>query len=585
MGIPKYFRWITNKYDDLIISQYNKIDNLFLDANCLIHPCCRKVLKHNPEFIKQHLNDYKQNKKDIQHKIDVLSTLEERMFQDIVLYIQTLYHFVKPEHLLYVAIDGVAPRAKMEQQRVRRYRSYKEKQMIDALYEKYNQEKEPYWDTNAITPGTTFMLKLSHYLQNHLQMIGAEVDDFTIILSDTNIPGEGEHKIVEYIREHPKEDICCIYGLDADLIMLSLCLENPIYLLRESVQFGKVDMDTLLYFSIQIFKEKLQEEIIVGIDEPEFEPDERVIIDYVFLCFLLGNDFIPHLVNLDINENSIEYLMSVYTTLLSIRKHYLINGTDIQYSFLQQILNNIYNKEDALLQKLQLKIDNRKVYRKKKNHYPTDLDRELDLLRYYPIMNKDNTFKLGEDNWRSSYYKYYFNIHNIVKDTDYIDTLCNTYLEGLQWNLKYYIEGCCSWKWYYPYRAAPCLRELCQHLNNRIYTKPFEKTTPYTPVQQLMLVIPIFSIHLLPKPYRELFKNECRELVEFYPTDFKLDRLNHIWFHECNPIIPILKDERILNTFSPIKLNGLDVYKNRLSNQPIYIRKPIIKKNIKLTID
>ena len=584
MGIPKYFRWITNKYDNLIINQYNKIDDLFLDANCLIHPCCRKILKKYPKLIKQHLDDYRKNKNDIQNNIDIISKLEEYMFIDIIDYIKTLYNFVKPTYLLYIAIDGVAPRAKMEQQRTRRYRSYKEKMMIDDLYEKHNEEKEPYWDTNAITPGTTFMLKLSHYLQIHLKNIGSDIPDFTIILSDTNIPGEGEHKIVEYIRKNENDHICCIYGLDADLIMLSLCLINPVYLLRESVNFGKVEMDKLLYFSIQIFKEKLQEEIIINIDEPDFIPDERVIIDYVFLCFLLGNDFIPHLVNLDINENSIEYLINIYTKLLSIRKHYLVNGTEIQYSFLQQILNNLYNSEDVLLQKLQSKIDNRKIYRKPKNHYLTDLDRDLDLLRYYPIMNKDNTFKLGNINWRSSYYKYYFNINNIIKDKDYINTLCNKYLEGLQWNLKYYIEGCCSWKWYYPYRAAPCLRELCQYLNNRIYNTVFKETTPYTPIQQLMLVIPIFSKDLLPKSYSHLLNVECSDLVEFYPIDFKLDRLNNIWFHECNPIIPILKDEQILNKLSDITLHGLDLYKNRLSNKPIYIRKAPIKQNIKIII-
>ena len=65
MGIPKYFKWITNKYDNLIFDKVERIDNLFLDTNCLIHPCVRKILQEYPELIKEHNHDYSINKNEI----------------------------------------------------------------------------------------------------------------------------------------------------------------------------------------------------------------------------------------------------------------------------------------------------------------------------------------------------------------------------------------------------------------------------------------------------------------------------------------------------------------------------------------
>ena len=56
----------------------------------------------------------------------------------------------------------------------------------------------------------------------------------------------------------------------------------------------------------------IKEEIInkLSIDLEEIDIEKNIIIDYVVLCFLLGNDFLPKLINLDINENSIENLIN-----------------------------------------------------------------------------------------------------------------------------------------------------------------------------------------------------------------------------------------------------------------------------------
>jgi 5'-3' exoribonuclease 2 len=187
------------------------------------------------------------------------------MFNSVFEYTDKLINLIKPKKILYVAIDGVAPRAKMNQQRSRRFRA--------ALEAKETQEKEKEllvewkskglkipdlkkgkpFDSNVITPGTKFMDRLSHALKiyiSHRINFNPLWKDLCVIFSDSNVPGEGEHKILEFIRLQRRKLIIkfleqdhynpntkhCIYGADADLIMLSLITHEPhFFIIRESL--------------------------------------------------------------------------------------------------------------------------------------------------------------------------------------------------------------------------------------------------------------------------------------------------------------------------------------------------------------
>ena len=114
--------------------------------------------------------------------------------------------------LLYIALDGVPPRAKIEQQRTRRYHSVQEKKKIQELYNKYgsNSDENPdsKFDTNMFTPGTIFMYKLCQAIGNHLNTntlyINSETNkpNFNILFTGSDMPGEGEHKIMNYIKSN-----------------------------------------------------------------------------------------------------------------------------------------------------------------------------------------------------------------------------------------------------------------------------------------------------------------------------------------------------------------------------------------------
>lgn len=558
MGIPKYFKHITSKYPNVVISTYevDDIENLYFDMNCLIHPCVRTVTKNYPDLVKKHkalekLTEYQNNQK-------IITDFENKIYLEIQSYLDKLIKIVSPTKLIYLSIDGVAPRAKMEQQRTRRYRSIKIKEMEDKIYNKYNISKESF-DTNCITPGTIFMFKLSVFLKNYIYST-SEKTGVQIILDDCQNKGEGEHKILQHIRNNTKESINCIYGLDADLIMLSLCSGSKIYLLREEVYFGKVDTSAFLYLDIELLGMNLYDEIYPKMiaEIPEEErlevSNQDLINDYICLCFLIGNDFLPHLNGIDILTNSINDLLKIYIEIYSVRQRHLVIDNNINFIFLRQILTYLFSNEDKYLKKYQKKLT---CYRPKLE-YSNEMELELEKLNLYPTYKKNTALSLGENDWINKYYEYYFNITNIILHKTDIDEICNNYIEGLQWNIKYYLEKCPSDTWYYKYRAAPCLRELSKYLISRVYPTKFENTIEFTPLEQLALVLPIQSSHLWAKEFRDKVKNEYL-YTGLYPSNFKLDTLNHTFLYQCDPILMDIDYKYIKEAFNSINLSSFEL--------------------------
>lgn len=176
---------------------------------------------------------------------------EEQIWIGIFNYIDHLFSKIKPKKLFFLAIDGVAPRAKMNQQRSRRFRTARDAEELKqkALSKGEELPPEEAFDSNCITPGTEFMKKLTQELRYFIsKKVSEDANwrDVEIVLSGPEVPGEGEHKIMEYIRlakaqpEYDPNVRHCLYGLDADLVMLGLLSHDPHFaLLREEVTFGK----------------------------------------------------------------------------------------------------------------------------------------------------------------------------------------------------------------------------------------------------------------------------------------------------------------------------------------------------------
>ncbi|KAK5116209.1 hypothetical protein LTR62_008535 [Meristemomyces frigidus] len=350
MGVPKFFRWMSERYPAIsqLIAE-NRIpefDCLYLDMNGIIHNCT-----HNDSgsSITKHVS-------------------EEDMFIKIFNYIEHLFGKIKPQQLFFMAIDGVAPRAKMNQQRARRFRTARDNEEAreKAIKEGKEMPKEDPFDSNCITPGTDFMARLTQQLKYFIAKKVSEDIDWQgceIVLSGHEVPGEGEHKIMEYIRQAKSQPNYnpnvrhCLYGLDADLIMLGLLSHDPHFcLLREEVTFGRqgktknteLEHQNFYLMHLCIVREYLELEFQElkepGILSMPFDM-ERVIDDFILMAFFVGNDFLPNLPHLHINEGALSLMFGVYKKVLPAAGGYINEGGVINLRRLEMLLDELSHVE------------------------------------------------------------------------------------------------------------------------------------------------------------------------------------------------------------------------------------------------
>lgn len=322
MGIPKFAKFLINRYP-LILRKIKddrdvpEIDNFYLDVNGVIHKRA--------------------------HNNNIVTACSERsledIFYDVFTYIDEMVHLIKPKKLLMISADGVAPRAKMNQQRSRRFRKNEIAPKELEAMRKQGLDPDKMFNSDSISAGTEFMYELSMAFDKFIEL-KIKTDplwsDIKVILTGSDVPGEGEHKIVEYIRNYKTSpDYCtntrhCVYGLDADLIMLALIThEASINILREESFGVKRNSDDTLKRSVVKFKEHfellyisilreyLELEFLEIKNKLKFEFNiERIIDDFIFFCFFIGNDFLPNLNTLDIDHGALDNIFTYYKEVL-----------------------------------------------------------------------------------------------------------------------------------------------------------------------------------------------------------------------------------------------------------------------------
>lgn len=476
MGIPFYFREIAAKNRNILVP-IQRCDRLSLDFNSVIHQSSQKV---------------------IQSKVwQNIVRMEEAIFAAIFADTQEIIQSCPPSQALYLAIDGIAPLAKISQQRKRRHLSALTNTLINGYKEK-NGIPYTQWDSNCITPGTEFMSRLSAYLKSKF------VDmPFAVKISGPDEPGEGEHKIIQYICDKDPSEVDAIYGMDADLIMLSMTCEKPnIYLMR--------DKD---FVSIDILKTSIP-----------------CIKDYIVMCFLLGNDFLPHFLALDLKYEGLDILQDVSI------KDLVTSDGKINSVALFSLFEKLAVKEESLIRK------NIETYMQTpyvEKPHPSPLDRFIYELNFQPLATKRCILDMDDPFWKTTYYKFFMNVS--YNDVAQVDKVCENFLQGLTWNLDYYLNNHTTNAWYYKYTAAPLITDLVRYMNK---TATFPVPDPaneieLTPDQQLLLVLPYQSKHLLP----------CYEprFYHMYPVAFKLKTFMKTQFWESIPILPPLDIKCVLS--------------------------------------
>ncbi|CAC35856.3 5'-3' exoribonuclease 1 [Caenorhabditis elegans] len=365
MGVPKFYRWTSERYPCLseVIneSQIPEFDNLYLDMNGIIHNC-------------SHPND-----DDVTFRIT-----EDEIFVNIFAYIENLYNLIRPQKVFFMAVDGVAPRAKMNQQRARRFMSARtaHTQLAKALENGEIMPSEARFDSNCITPGTYFMTRLHQKLDDWIKTKSATDSRWQgrkIILSGHNVPGEGEHKIMDFIRteragsSYDPNTRHCMYGLDADLIMLGIVSHEPHFsLLREEVTFNtrprkndnkatkkpkRTDSDVKKFhlLHLSLLREYLAWEFADVKDSLPFEYEmERIVDDWILLGLLVGNDFLPHLPNIHIHDDALPLLYSTYKKVLPTLDGYINEAGYLNLSRFEAFLAELaLNDKTSFMERLE----------------------------------------------------------------------------------------------------------------------------------------------------------------------------------------------------------------------------------------
>ena len=494
MGIPSYFSYIVKNHATVIRkldSSKFKTNNLYLDANSIIYDCVHKI-----DFTKLAPGNFEIIYQAVFDKIDEYITL------------------ISPDSNIFIAFDGTAPVAKLEQQRQRRYKSLYQNKIAKTILKRV----EDPWNTTAITPGTKFMIGLNETLRKKYTN-PTKYNVKNIILSPSDKYGEGEHKLFDYIRAFPEQHLnknTVIYGLDADLIMLSInhLPVNPnIYLFRETPEFIKSinsELDPNESYMIDI--PELAKIITLNMNNGEpltTEQQANRIYDYIFMCFFLGNDFMPHFPSVNIRTGGVDKMINAYKATIGNTAENLTNGKTIYWKNVRKLVQFLADAEEVNFKKETALRDRRENQPLKK----VDPNSLWGGLRGTPMKSGEDELKKFEaiptyerkmekfinpfnNNWQRRYYKTLFKV-----DIDDVrrKQICVNYLEGLEWTMKYYTTGCADWRWCYNYDYPPLLCDLVHYIP--YFETDFivkKKPAPVNEIVQLCYVLPKECLQLLP---------------------------------------------------------------------------------------
>lgn len=532
MGIPSYFSYIIKNYSNIIKNlQYFKNNNVNFNS---LYMDCNSIIYDSVHMLEKSIN---------LGELELPEDFDSLIISTVIDKINAYLDFIKPTNTFFIAFDGIAPFAKMEQQRTRRYKSwFISKNSFDK------KEKRISWNTASITPGTEFMNKLSKTIKNEFQNKEKMLNINKIIFSGSDEKGEGEHKMYDYIRKNISNENIAIYGLDADLIMLSILhlkYSGNIFVFRETHEHFKnlISLESTSNEPHFLDIEKLSQSIISEMN-CKYSTKNR-IIDYVFICFFLGNDFLPHFPAMNIRTHGITALLDIYRNCIgNSNNKYFISSENgkIEWNNIGLFIKQIAKREHQFLL-------NEYNVRNKFNNYifkETTIEEKENILLNAPIIYRSDEKYIcpEEPYWEERYYKCLFDIEPKYKN---IEKICRNYFEGLEWVYNYYTRECIDWKWKYNYYYPPLFNDLCEFIPKKNDTNlQYKNNSSFSSYTQLCYVLPRPYLYLLPN---HIEKHIIENYKDYYPEiyDFKWAFCRYFWeSHPKLPDIPIDKIESII---------------------------------------
>ena len=572
MGVPYLYNvWLRRRYYSGVILKglpNGRISSLAVDANGIIHKAAQIVYSYG-EY-------YDEERAKLIQSLDA-KVLESQFHEAVAALLYQLYTTILPQDTFIIAVDGVAPLPKIHQQRQRRYRargdSEGKKDQTDQKDQK-DQKVKSLFDSNAITPGTEVMARLDVYLRDWIKSYRGRLPT-KVIYSSHLTPGEGEHIIMDLYRQGavnvPSEAtastnpyrqgqeatlIHVLYGLDADLIMLSLLAPlKGIHLMREDIE-EIVNVDAL--------RASLTKDLLANLKDQNDQNDQKVKIypidDFVIMLNLVGNDFLPHGPSFIDMADSIDRMIAVYASL----KKPLSQGSSglINWPNLASFLTELAKLEESMLSR---------EGKHKEVKYPSTAMK-------LATTNNGTGDKFDYATYRGAWYQNIFafkgdpsliGLVNKKEDFDFpteadLKDICKSYLTALAWVFLYYRKGTSSvnFGYWYPYLYSPMLIDLSRVA--KVYTpdekeySASENMIQYIAPHQLLCVLPPQSSDLLPIEIRHLAMPGS-EIYDLFPSKFLIERndVNAEW--QGISLIPLADMRRVI-----VALSRTNVLKERL---------------------
>lgn len=526
MGIPFFYKWLKNTHRKKVLRRnlpFN-VSSFNMDFNGIIHEAAQEIYAYGEK------EDAK--RAELIKKADPL-LLEAELHAAISEKLLKIHASVNPAETTVLAVDGVAPQAKIAQQRQRRYKS--------ALSSLSGEAKV--FDSNCITPGTDFMMRLDNFIQRWL-VANNKILPPKVVYSSHMVPGEGEHKIMDLFRsgEVSGEGIHVIYGMDADLIMLSLLAPvNNIFLMREDIN-DVIDIEAL--------KEVIREEL----------GTPTAIEDFVIMLYLLGNDFLPHMPTFSDLEETIETMIRIYRM-----NGKSLSGMDgdektLNWEGFVSFLRELAREEARLLEMesmREVKFPSRMMELAIKRTSVINAGLSIDKVKKtstfdYNVFRSawyDNAFKNKGD---ESVFRKLMPGYKFGLDNNKIVEMAKSYLTGISWVYRYYNtgKGGINDEYVYRYHYSPLLLDISIVASNFIVTPEmyhFNDEAPIiNPVHQLLAVMPLKSKNLIPEEVRHLTKSDS-VIADYFPKDaiIEKDGVNNDW--QGTILINFVDMERILS--------------------------------------
>lgn len=507
MGIPSYYKKLADHVKGLVGRTFEgKASALYFDFNCMIYHCARRKNTTLPPY----------------PGVDGTEDWEALLLEDIVKYITKIWQEVGQPSEVFFAVDGVVPMAKIKQQRLRRFKSV---WLAQKEREEGIRDNTPSWDTNCITPGTSFLKRLTKRLQvlcskhNHWSVSGGEE------------PGEGEHKIMQKLRARTADqNPILVYGLDADLILLTLLnAKSPAYLVRETSEMGVVQLDSfgeeqLSYFSLEVLKKTL--------------PPEIDLKTYGAAMSLLGNDFVPHSLTVKMREDGHAYLLKTLKELAAAGKP-LLEDKDGRLVFRQETLLDVFRNWETEEASRMLATIKKKLQMRGRMEQTLET-KPLEWMVEEGLAWKGHEGWILDPKWKTVYNRDWLQCEGYADQT----MICREYLIGLQWVLDYYLDQkSVDKRWSFPRLVPPLWSSLVRYLETNTYEEPtWVLSEPIQPHEQLAMVLPLESWQLVNDPVLRYLPTM---LPQFWPVAFGFFSAGRIRLWECEALLPSLSVDRI----------------------------------------